>query len=106
MTGSVKIAIIICLVSAALGASFSYGADQPRMNRYEGRISYLDWVTSKMIVNGVGQMEFYIPKDVRMRKLGGWITFGNLNLLDNVSVDYYEDLSGKNIAVHINVTVV
>ncbi|MCX5665897.1 MAG: hypothetical protein NT036_02470 [Candidatus Omnitrophica bacterium] len=106
MTKAFKIAAAIFLIAAALGASPSYCADESKTSHYEGRIAYLDWVGSKMILNGVGQMEFYVPRGTRIRKLGGSISFSDLNILDNAIVNYYEDPSGKNIAVRITITVV
>lgn len=101
-----KVTTAIFFITAALGISSPYCADQPKINQYEGRISYLSWVTSKMILNGVGQMEFYVPPGTKMRKLGSSIDFSDLNILDNATVNYYEDPSGKNVAVRITITIV
>ena len=106
MMKTLKVTAAIFFIAAALGMPPSYCADEPRMDRYEGRISYLDWVASKMILNGVGQKEFYVLPDTKIRKLGGSIAFSDLNILDNATVNYYEDASGKNIAVRITITVV
>jgi len=106
MTKALKMTAVIFLIAATLGASPSYCAGQPRVNQYEGRISYINWVTSKMILNGVGQMEFYVPSNTNIRKIGRSIAFSDLNILDNATVDYYEDPSGKNITVRITITVV
>lgn len=75
-------------------------------NTYEGRISDLNWVASRMTVDGVGSMEFYVPKEARITKLGSAITFADLNILDNVIVKYYEDPSGKNVVVRVTVVIV
>ncbi len=106
MTKIINIAVAALFITATFTASISYCADEPRTSQYEGRISYLDWVTSKMILNGVGQKEFYVLPDTKIRKLGGSIAFSDLNILDNATVNYYEDASGKNIAVRITITVV
>ena len=106
MTKALKITAVIFLIAATLGASLSYCADQPKISQYEGRISYINWVTSKMILNGVGQMEFFVPPGTNIRKLGGSIEFSDLNILDNATVSYYEDDSGKNVTVRITITVV
>lgn len=106
MTKTLKVTAAIFFIAATIGISSSYCADGPETNRYEGRISYLDWVTSKMIINGVGRMEFYVPPNTKIRKLGRSISFSDLNLLDSASVNYYEDPSGKNVAVRITITVV
>lgn len=106
MTKTLKVTITVFFIAAALGISSLYCADQPKINQYEGRISYLNWVTSEMILNGVGQMEFYVPSGTKIRKLGNSINFSDLNILDNATVNYYEDPSGKNVAVRITITMV
>jgi hypothetical protein len=106
MLKTFRAVVVIFYVVVTIGVSLSYCADNAGMNRCEGRISYLDWVTSRMVVNGVGQTEFYVTRDTKIRKLGSTIMFADLNLLDNAIVSYYEDASGKNIAVRITITVV
>jgi len=99
----------IFLVMATINIAFAYCADVPdlpKTHNYEGRIAYINWVTSKMIINGVGQKEFYVPSGTKIRKLGNYISFSDLNILDNAVVNYYEDPSGKNIVVRITITVV
>lgn len=81
-------------------------AQKEEFNTYEGRISDINWVASKMTVNGVGSMEFYVPREAKLTKLGSSIMFADLNILDNVIVAYHEDPSGKNVAVRITVTIV
>ena len=106
MTKIIKVAAVIFFITAMFAASISYCADEPRTGQYEGRISYLSWVASKMILNGVGQMEFYVPPGTKIRKLGVYINFSDLNILDNATVNYYKDASGVNVAVRITITVV
>lgn len=104
-----KAALAVFIVTLALGVSLSYCADKPAgpaINHFEGRISYIDWVASRMIVDGVGRIEFHVTKDIKVRKLGNSITFANLNLLDDVIVDYYEGPSGGYIVTQITVKVV
>ena len=106
MTKTLKVSAAIFFIAATLGILSSYCEDQPRISQYEGRISYINWVASKLILNGVGQMEFYVPPGTKIRKLSDSINFSDLNILDNAAVSYYEDPSGENVAIRITITVV
>lgn len=100
--GLVTVLVVLCAAS-------SYPAEdakKPIISEFEGRVSYLNWVTSRMKVNGVGNMEFYIPRGTRISKLGSTIMLADINILDNVIIRYLVDEHGRNIAVSINVTVV
>lgn len=106
----IRISLVLLFFSTAVfgGANLSC-ADNPRetgYNTYEGRISDINWVASRMTVNGVGSMEFHVPKEAMITKLGSAITFADLNILDDVIVKYYEDPSGKNVVVRITVVIV
>ena len=110
MNKFIKTGLILLILSAALSAGArSYCADarqKDKYDTYEGRVSYLDWVTLKMRVNGVGVMEFYVPKEAKLSKLGKPIMFMDMNILDNVIITYYKDPSGRNVAIKIIVIVV
>ena len=94
---------------AVLAISPSYCQDMPKkfqIKFFEGRVSYIDWVTSKIRINGVGTMEFYVPKDAPIKKLGARIWLTDINILDNALIRYYEDPSGVSVVIDIMVTVV
>lgn len=100
---------LMIFLLAALFVKPSICIDKPKnleTDSFEGRVSYLNWVTSKMIVNGVGVMEFYVSREARITKLGNSITLADINILDDVIVKYYEDNSGRNIVMQITVVVV
>jgi hypothetical protein len=106
----IRISLILLFFSTAVFDGMGIVcADNPRetgYSTYEGRISDIDWVASRMTVNGVGSMEFHVPKEARITKLGSIIMFADLNILDDVIVKYYEDPSGKNVVVRITVVIV
>ncbi len=106
----IRISLVLLFFSTAIFGDANLScADNPRetgYNTYEGRISDINWVASRMTVDGVGSMEFYVPKEARITKLGSGITFADLNILDNVIVKYYEDPAGKNVVVRITVVIV
>ncbi|MDP3792092.1 MAG: hypothetical protein Q8R38_08645 [Candidatus Omnitrophota bacterium] len=103
------VAIVLSAVFAvaAFFVSPSYCDDKPQIKSFEGRVSYINWVTATIRVNGVGgEMEFYVPQNVSIRKLGATIWLMDVNILDNAIVRYYEDDSGGNTVVNITITVV
>jgi len=101
------VGLIVAIVALSVTCSYSVqNPKKPRIDQFEGRVSYCNWVTSIIKVRGVGNMEFYVPRGVRITKLAVPITLADINVLDNVIIRYYDDGYGKNIAVSINVTVV
>lgn len=103
------ITLSLALVTATSVFSTSYCVDLPQKKQikiFEGRVTYISWVASKVTVSGVGLMEFYVPKDTPITKLGSQIWLSNINILDNLIVEYYIDPSGVSTAVKVTVTVV
>lgn len=109
-----KIISVIVLSSALIAASPAVlplhckdAQKKPQAKSFEGRVSYINWVTSIIRINGVGgEMEFYVPKNTPISKLGSRIWLPDINILDNAIVRYYEDPSGVNLIVNITITVV
>lgn len=105
---NIALALLLALGAVYFSAGICSAEETPKQefNTYEGRVSYLDWVSSEMSVNGVGTLNFYVPREAKISKLGRSITFADLNILDNVIIKYYREPTGRNVVVRITVTVV
>jgi len=72
-----------------------------------GVVTAVDWVGDKLIIRTfyggqADELNFLVPDKAVITKGAANITFGNINIADKVTVQYYSDLSGLR-AVRITV---
>ncbi len=82
-------------------------AKEVELSVVSGMVAAVDWVGDKMVVRTflAGQpdeISFIVPDGAVILKGTAEITFGNINISDKVTVQYYGDLSGLK-AVRITV---
>jgi hypothetical protein len=99
---------VLLALAVALSAASASAAD---IKTAEGRISDIDWAGSKIVVRWLSQddnvfhdIAITIPDEAKLMKGANEIDFSELEISDDVTVKYYEDLDGNAALISLSVT--
>lgn len=101
------------ILISAISPKIGYCDTDSAIYSIEGAISALDWVGSKITVrkiNSVGNIDYRdlvitVPPDMEIAKDSDTITPGDLEIGDQVTVEYFKDENGDLKAKSITVSV-
>lgn len=92
-------------------AIISSVASASEIKTAEGQISDIDWAGSKIVVRWMSQDDnvfhdtaITIPDEAKLRKGADEIGFSELEISDDVTAKYYEDLDGNATLITLSVT--
>ena len=75
----------------------------PEMSTFDGTVSNIDIVGSKLTVSGISKESFSVPLDAIIKRDALDIRLSDISIGDYATVDYNSDPSGKKIAHNITV---
>ena len=98
-----KLSAVIFIAAFILwGAGLSYcEGDNRELKTFHGNVTEIDWVGSLLTVEGVDEITFFVPSDVKIKKGAEDTSLSDIELNDSVLIKYYDDPSGTPKAIRI-----
>lgn len=99
-----KLIILILFFTLVLTtAGYCQDSGEEKIIRHTtGKVSAINWVADKLVVRtydygSLDEMVFIVPDNTPVSKGAKEISFGNINIEDRVSIDYYSSFAGMKV---------